>query len=482
MQAFWTYHMINEPTPDASSKTIRLLLIIGLAFLLIGVGWNTGWRLAPGWSADDGVHLRFSSVYSVREYLFNPKLLWIASYANLTPLLNLFYSFNLHQFGFDVQAWRTTMAAISVLAVLAFYLALAQHMRPSIALFTASAWALSVPFFYTAATFMTSHYMVGMLCASLSAFLFSRWVRQGGVLNGIGTLLFYSLTIFSKEVFVPLLALFLFHKPWQRSLRGTALIALVLPLYLFCRHAVLGSVVGGYRSGQFINTLDWPPIIERLLHLPVIVMGGIWQASIFALILGYFLWRGAPALRLFAIVAVGVVMLPLMPLLAASNLTEPDRYFFVAFAVVLALLGVSLESCLRQRTCKPWIAIASASAVLILIMQQQLQRVPALVQGLKTQAETYSLVLHTKGTMLMLNTDLPADASYWSAVLNGSREAQARVAGLNRYDKVLMVVDPQSPILFGLHAQGVPIYRYDKSSCRCYVPYAPVGPTLRPPG
>lgn len=466
--------MSLEQFPNASPAS-KPVYIISLALLLVFVAWNTGWRLTPGWSADDGVHLRFSSVYSVRDYLFNPELLRIASYANLTPLLNLFYSFNLGQFGLDASAWRASMVALSVVAVAAFYAASSQYMRPALALFVAGAWALGVPFFYTAATFMTSHYMLGMLGASLCAWSFSRWVRQGAGLYLAGAVLCYGLAIFAKEVFVPLPALLILHKPWRRAAWGVAPMAVLLGLYLALRYAVFGGVVGGYRSGYFVKADDWLPLIERLAWLPVTLFGGTWQAATFCLVFLFFLWRAAGMLRYVVAVAGGVVLLPLLPLVAASNLTEPDRYFFVASAMALFLLGLVIESSLRRRMCRPGLAFAVCAMILLLPLQQQLQRVPALVRGLNTQAAIYNHVLSTAGPMLLLNPELPADAGYWSHVLNGARETQARISGRDRYDKVLMVGDPQSPILFGLHSQRIPIYRYDATGCRCMVPHSPLG-------
>jgi len=468
-------------TPAVSKAASQVFLVIGLAVLLIGVGWNTGWRLAPGWSADDGVHLRFSSLYGVRTYLFNPELLHVASYANLTPLLNLFYSFNLDQFGLDVPAWRATMAALSVLTVSVFYLALLQYMRPYLALFVASAWALGVPFFYTAATFMTSHYMLGMLCAALGALLFSRWVRHGGRLVLMGAFLLYSLAIFSKEVFVPLLALLVFHRPWSRAARGVAVMALVFPVYLLCRHAVLGSAVGGYRGGHFVDSVEWVSILGRVLQLPATLMGGVWQASVVASLLVFFIWRSPTPLRWFAIAVMGVVLLPLLPLVAVSNLIEPDRYFFLASALMLTLLGLCLESYLRKNPGKPWPVLAASAIVLVLCLQQQIQRVPDLVRALQVQAQTYALVLNTKGAMLLLNTALPADSDYWTAVLSGARETQANLNQMNPFDKLSLVVHAQDPQLCAAQAQGLPVYSYDAAACRCYVRFDPVAAKLCSP-
>lgn len=459
----------------------RSVPIAGLTALLLWVAWSLSWRLVPGWSADDGVHLRFSAIYDVQAYLFNPELLQIASYANLTPLLNLFYSFSLHQFGLDVTAWRILLTGISVFAVAAFYGATSQYMRPMLALFVSGAWALGLPFFFTAATFMTSHYLLGMLFSSVCVFLFARWMLEGHVAFVIGALLFYALAIFSKEVFVPLPALLLLHRPWRKAILGVIPMAMLLILYLAARSAVLGGVVGGYQGGQYINTLDVTGLMSRLAQLPATLWGGTWQAAIVGMVMLVLLLRTFKILWLLVVATGIVVLVPLLPLIAASGLTEPDRYFLVASALTLFLTGAMIETSLRQRLCTPWVAMVACGLVLLVHLQQHMTRVPPFVRALGTQAAIYNHVLVTKGPLVIVNPELPADSAYWSAVLNGARETQARLQNHQNYDKALMVGDVQSPVIFGLQAQGITTYRYDSQGCRCLTPYTPVGePNLAP--
>ena len=460
------------------SRFVHAACLLGL---LIFVAWNVGGRLIVGWSADDGAHLRFSSLYRVSEFLFNPELLWIASFAHLTPLLNLFYSFNLEQFGLDAAAWRLSMVVLSVTTVAAFYAAIKQYMRSSLALFVAMAWALSVPFFYTAATFMTSHYMIGMLAASVCVWCYARWVRNGSWHYLVGATLFYALAAFSKEVFLPLPGLLLLQKPLRRSILGMAPLAMVLTIYLIARYFVLGTFIGGYRQGQYIESKDLLSLANNTAHLAVTLYGGYWQLIAIALVGLIALWRATNPLRIFAIAAAALAVLPLLPLMGGSYLPEPDRYFFVLSAVSLFVLGLLLENACQRRPAQIWVAGVSVLVVAAVLVQQYMVRVPVLIQGFGMQAAIFRHSLEYEKSMLILNPGLPADDSYWSHALNNMREAQARKQGRETYQKVLMVSDPQAPVVFGLHALKIPVYRYDGANCRCLVPYTPVGsPNLSP--
>ncbi len=455
--------------------------VVCLWGLLIFVAWSTGARLEQGWSADDGAHLRFSSLYSVSNFLFDPELLWIASFAHLTPLLNLFYSFNLSQFGLDVAAWRLSMVVLSVMTVAAFHIAAKQYMRSSLAWFVAMAWALSVPFFYTAATFMTSHYMIGMLAACLCVVFYARWVRNGSWLGLVAAMLFYAVAAFSKEVFLPLPGLLLLQRPWRRSILGMLPMAMVLVIYLGSRYFVLGTFIGGYRHGQYVESKDLLSLAKNTAHLALTLYGGYWQLMAIALVVLIALWRATNPLRMLAVVSAVLVVLPLLPLMGTWHLPEPDRYFFVLSAVSLFVLGLLLESASQRFPAQVWVTGVSVAMVITVLLQQYWVRVPVLVRGFGVQAAVFRHALEQDESMLVLNPGLPADDSYWSHALNNIREAKARQQGREDYQKVLMVSDPQAPVVFGLHALKIPIYRYDAANCRCLVPYMPAGsPNLAP--
>ncbi len=448
----------------------------GTVFLLLWVAWTTSLRVDPGWSADDGVHLRFSSVYSAAQYLLHPDVLKIGSYANLTPVLHLFYSFNLAVFGLDPAAFRIVVATLSVLCVASLLACLLGHLNHWLALYVAAVFATSVPFFYTAATFMTGHYLIGLLGACLCLFAFSRWLASNKLLwLGISVFCF-ALAVFSKEVYVPLIGLLLLHSPWRRAWRGVVPMAVVLTIYFVLRHQVLGSFIGGYRGGQIVGGAEWMGMLHNLVRLPLPLFGGLLGTTVAGGIT-LALMVLAPWRHVVRFVAASsCALLPLLPLLATNPLTEPDRYFLVATAMFLVgLAWLAQAAVLRSAKVAPWHLAVLLLPLWGVLLWQQHRVVPGLVSGLNLQAALYRDVLARTDNLVIVNPGLPAEDSYWSATLNQARDAQARLAGRDSHPRVLMVSDRQSPLAFGLRGSGVGVYEFDRALCQCLKPYQPSG-------
>lgn len=467
--------MSSPGTRSATGLRVRVAAWAGrlaILLLMLMAAWNAGMRVAPGWTADDGAHLRFSALYPVMRYLGDAELLRAASGANLTPLLNVFYSANLGLFGMDPAPWRMMVALLSALVAGAFYLASRQTMRPSLALAMTWVWIWGVPFFYVAATFMTAHYLLGMGAALLSLWTYTRWMRGGAAAWLLAATACYALAIFAKEVYAPLPALLLLQAPWRKTLRGMLPLALVAGIYLACRHVVLGTVVGGYRHGDYLAGVGGVELLQRVLHLPVIMLGGSVPALLTGLVcLLLFGWLGKPVRHLtLAAVALGVVLLPLLPLVAAADLVEPDRYFLVAATVGTFLLGCLLEAAWRQG--REFAVKAIALVAMAAATVQHIAHVPGLVAGLERQSALYRHVLGTDGPMLLLNPGLPADDRYWSGVLNAAREARARKQGKPHYAEVRMTGHADAPVVIDLRRRGVPLYRWEAGSRR-FVEQAP---------
>jgi hypothetical protein len=472
---------MKRPNHEEFSRRLYYTHLAFGVLLLVCVAWVTGWLLPIGWSADDGAHIRFSSVYALSHYLLDPELLWVASYANLTPLLNVYYSLNLALFGLDDAAWRLVLSSLAVLSVMACYLGARALMSAWVALFVAAAWAAGVPFFYTAATHMTSHYLLGMVGAGLCVWSFARWVKQGKLVHLLLALFFYAMAVLAKEVYAPLPALFFLMRPWGRTIKGLIGLGLVALLYLALRKLVLGSVVGGYRSGQYVEGMDWHSLAGALPNVAALMFGGYQQALAWGAVLLVLIWRAlGERLELLAaatLVAV-VAFIPLMPLMAASPLSQPDRYLFFASALFIGLVGLAMERVWQARALPLWVLCIAAGLLLAMQVRTLASTAPPLANAFNFQVQVYRHALQVPGPMLIINAQLPADLSYWSQVLNAIREAQARLAGKDNYDRVMLVSDQQAPLQFALERLGIPIYKYD-AACNCIVSHKPSGEPTR---
>jgi hypothetical protein len=468
-------------------KTIDFKIISGSMPMFIGLAllafiiWLTGFYIPVGWTADDGVHLRFSSVYSISQYLFNPDLLWIASYANLTPLLNIYYSLNLFAFGLDGVAWRIILSMLATVSVIAFYFSIKSFVHPWIALFAVALWSSGVPFFYTAATHMTSHYLLGMIGGGFCIWFFSRWTLQERPLDLFVSLAFYLVAIFSKEVYAPLPLIFLLFRPWCRVMRGLVAMSVIAIGYLIIRKWVLGTFIGGYQSGRYVGEAKFTNILASLPDVAALMVGGkvpaaVWGCTLLVLILFSPGKRGVLIVSslLFSL----VVLIPLLPLLAATPITQPDRYLFLASALLCALLGLAIEQVRRTQIMPYWFLILILGALLLFQFRALIAAVPNLTRGFNSQIQVYRLVLEKAGPMLIINSNFPADVGYWSQVLNAIREAKARLTDRVTYDRVMFASDPKTPVQYGLHKLGVDVYSYD-ASCNCLVNYQPKGEPIR---
>ena len=430
---------MNLNSIDSKFISGLMPLLFGLV-LLSFIAWLTGFQIPVGWTADDGVHIRFSSVYAISQYLFNSELLWIASYANLTPLLNIYYSLNLAAFGLDGVAWRIILSMLAMVSVIAFYFSIKSFVHPWIALFAAALWSSGVPFFYTASTHMTSHYLVGMIGAGFSIWFFARWTRQRQLLDLLMSLAFYLLAIFSKEVYAPIPVLFLLMRPWGRVIKGLMALSAIAIIYLAIRKWVLGTFIGGYRAGRYVADAELSSIAAALPDVAALMVGGKFQVAVWGgTLLGLILWSSGKrgflivASFLFSVVA----LVPLLPLLAATPMTQPDRYLFLASALLCALLGLAVEQVRRAQTMPSWFLFLILGTLLLLQIRALIAVVPNLAREFNSQIQVYRLVLEKPGPMLIINSNFPADVGYWSQVLNAIREAQARLAGRATYDRVL---------------------------------------------
>ena len=471
---------MNLNSIDSKFISGLMPLLFGLV-LLSFIAWLTGFQIPVGWTADDGVHIRFSSVYAISQYLFNSELLWIASYANLTPLLNIYYSLNLAAFGLDGVAWRIILSMLAMVSVIAFYFSIKSFVHPWIALFAAALWSSGVPFFYTASTHMTSHYLVGMIGAGFSIWFFARWTRQGQLLDLFLSLAFYLLAIFSKEVYAPIPVLFLLMRPWGRVIKGLMALSAIAIIYLAIRKWVLGTFIGGYRAGRYVADAELSSIAAALPDVAALMVGGKFQVAVWGgTLLGLILWSSGKrgflivASFLFSVVA----LVPLFPLLAATPMTQPDRYLFLASALLCALLGLAVEQVRRAQTMPSWFLFLILGTLLLLQIRALIAVVPNLAREFNSQIQVYRLVLEKPGPMLIINSNFPADVGYWSQVLNAIREAQARLAGRETYDRVMLASDPKTPVQYGLHKLGVNMYRHD-TVCNCMVNYKPTGEPIR---
>lgn len=330
--------------PQIEFLAIGLLLAL---FTFLAHGYNLG----GSWRWDDGAHLGYAVTFSPLQYFFNPDITRLHSGANLTPWNAFFYDINLHLFGMNTAGHYSHMLLVLFLAALVFYAVLRQWLPLASALLGAAALLLGKPTLHIAAGLMHGHYATGLLFSLLAILGWTRHFKNGGRYWLVLSVLAYLLAVTCKEVYVPLVVLLPFlpiGTLWEK-IRPLLPYLLIAAAYAGWRYLVLGSLIGGYGRGSF----DAANTFRQFLDIPRLLLGtrlpGMLWASVFCLLLGWAAYRRRIAWPLFAITATAT-LLPLVPLTAFPGINQADRYLFVPWVALSALLAGILPQPRRHRT------------------------------------------------------------------------------------------------------------------------------------
>jgi len=338
------------------------------------------------WRADDPALLNHALQSQGLAAFWDPAHWRQLSANNLTPWVTLSLKLDLALFGLRPLGFYVHQL-LSLLATVLLGLALLQR-------FTGLHWAaLAVAMFLLGApagavvdTLTTRHYLEGLLTAllALEAFLRSgeaataraRWAWQ------VLALLAYAVACTAKEIYVPLPLLLLVWPAlgsWRTRLQRVAPFLLILGLYALWRRYMLGGFSGGYADpssllgGQLL--LAYAAALGRF---PAYLWGAAWLLPlVLLLVCALRHWRAGPWLLVLGALVLG----PLLPLVSFPGLTGPDRYLFLPWFVLCALLAVGVPRLLPNPLVgrAPWLApsvtlLALASVALPAWQQEMAQR------------------------------------------------------------------------------------------------------------
>ena len=465
---------VTPGPPDASRSPAdwRRADLWSVALIACAVFVALAPTLSLEWTADDGALLNYSARYRIVEYLLDPELLRIGSGASLTPVLHLFYSLNLAVFGVDWQGFRATGFALAALAALCYYGLLRLFARPVLGLVGTIALVASLPYFYVASTFMTSHYVAGLACACGAVIAMARALRLGGWPWALASAFCYGLAAISKEVYLPVivvLGLMVYRErdAWTRLAPHAA----VLCAYFAWRHAVLGSFVGGYRAGLFLDAGEWMPVASTLLELPSLLLGGVAFVAAVGASLALLLASGGTARTLAAglLIAAGALM-PLLPLMPLGLVALPDRYLLAAFASLVACMAYLAERLARRARGAVWVAVPLLGTVLVASASAREAGLPPVARAFSAQSGAYRDVLSRNAPVaVVLPASWPADESYWTEMLSLARSAVAGARGDAPAEPLLAFFGNGHPALAAMAGAGVAVERFDEA-CNCLRP------------
>ena len=314
---------------------LAILLFFALTFVIHGDSMSASWR----W--DDGAHLKFAITHSPSQYFFIPEIARINSHANLTPWNALFYDVNLSLFGMDTRWHYAHLLLIVALGAFLFFAVLRQWLPVLPALMGALTLLLGKPTYHIAAGLMHGHYATGFALSMLAILGWVHYLREGKKYWIALSVASYVLAITCKEVYVPLVMLlpFLPAGPIKQRIQATVPFVLVGIAYVGWRYLMLGALIGGYTQGHF----DLAQALHQFSRIPKLLIGHEGVADTFlALLFSFLLIKSIFNRNLNWLLITTVTLIsatPLFPLTAFPGINNADRYLFVPWIAISALLA-----------------------------------------------------------------------------------------------------------------------------------------------
>jgi hypothetical protein len=200
---------------------------------------------------------------------------------------------------------------------------------------------------------MHGHYATGFALSMLAILGWVHYLREGKKYWIALSTASYILATSCKEVYVPLVLLLPFLPVGSVKQRAQAIVPYLLVglAYAGWRYIMLGALVGGYTHGHF----EMAQALHQFSRIPMLLIGYKAPGILFALLFGgLFISASLQRILNWPLIAVVLViaMIPLFPLTAFPGINNADRYLFVPWLAISALLAVCVN-------CKMRVAIKS---------------------------------------------------------------------------------------------------------------------------
>jgi hypothetical protein len=370
---------MTEPGKTTAPAFSNYLVLVLLALIVFGL---YGYNLNGFWRGDDTSILLHALRHSPLEMFISPAAWQELSSANLTPLVSLSFSLDYWIAGLNPRAFYFHQLAIICLIGFMTWLLLGRLMSKPLALGGAILVLLGTPVVTVSSQLMTRHYIEGLLLTLLSLYFYLRFQQQEKARFFLLAVLCYVLAVTAKEIYVPfgILLLILIIRKGEDVAERALPVVLVMGGYVFWRTYMLPDAVGGYADTTDMVSVSYiTGALETFLTIPSIVFGGYWlvMMAIFVVALGLLLWI-SPELGLFIPLAAGLIMAPLLPLIAFPGITNPDRYlllpwfaFAVALVFALGKLAAHFNAIKENRLLLPVAAGIVVCAIALMLVHQQ---------------------------------------------------------------------------------------------------------------
>lgn len=350
------------------------------------------------WLIDDPCHLFYISQHGIFPAFYDPARGF--SSINFTPLEPLSLGIDYVFFGLNPAPFYWHHLISLSMLLLCAQVVLLRFLSPFVAVFALSLFVSSVPLCDAANHLMTRHYIEGLTFALISIHLFIKAHERDDATYAYGGALFYLLACLAKEVYVPLIVVFM------AASTGTARERLK-SLYPFLAAAVV------YALWRF-HMLDASGVLSAYPHIPVTAtdilflplsiiktMGwdSFWPLFMAGLLLLFFILfvlgntrRGNFFIVLFAL----CVILPIIPV----SSTLYSRYLIVVSFAYFIGTGMGLQyfhdRSFLKRIKTGMVVMVAVAAVLISVFHIQKH-----VRGW----QGYGKEISVEGKFLLYNND-----------------------------------------------------------------------------
>jgi len=464
--------MNNAKTPPAplspATRSLAQRLLVGLVLLVIA-GVYTTWLANTAnadWRWDDTQILLTLDRYSLAALFLDPQAWQTFSVANLTPWLLLSYRLDWWLFGLQPDAFYQHQVVAILLVCVMLYLCLRLWLRREFAVAGVLLFLSGPPVAYLSQQLMTRHYLEGMIFMLAALYCHVRYLRGHDSRYWIVAGLAYLLAITAKEIYVPLplLLLVLPEGNWRLRLRAFLPFLALIVLYVLWRTLMLGSV-GGYSTGM--NLLNPGFLLAAgvsLARIPQLLFADLWWlvAVLMALpAVGYFRAGQGRAWR--AVLILGLVIGPLLPVVDAPGISSADRYLFLPW-----VLTVSAFALFAQSVYDRFAVLAPCQRQVIMGLALLLTLAASLPQTLRQRA-VVSAVGHEFDAHAQFIRDHSAPVHYLPSplLLTSFWYVEGMDALKHRYQggasSPVPVIDP-----FFLTAEIPALYAFDQD-CVCFV-------------
>lgn len=311
------------------------LAALVFAVIIAALGQHT---LDGFWRGDDSAILAHTLKHPLWDSFFSPGVWQELSSANLTPWVSLSFYLDYALAGpnptlfYLHQAFSLYLVSVVTLRLFSLF------MNLSLAVAGTLLFLLGTPVLRITDQLMTRHYLEGLLLSLLAVYFFLRHRQAGKPWQLAVAVLCYLLAITAKETYVPLgvLLILLASGSWPQRVRQALPFVIVIGLYVIWRRCMLPGLAGGYAQSSVYLTLQfWQDVVLAFVHIPAILFGSfnIYVAvPLFGVIAtGTLLQR---SVWLWTVILAGMVLVPLIPLVAYPGITAADRYLLLPWYVL----------------------------------------------------------------------------------------------------------------------------------------------------